>query len=250
MKWFYVQVVPADMANAKGSANIKNLMQNGKNSLLPPKSPFPSISSSYTDYGPDSTLGLIPKFRDGNIHHQRTSSESLIEEQPCWLDELLNEPDTPVRRGHRRSSSDSFAYIDTANMSNIDYVPLSHDEAKFKPAVSSPLWGFQNFDLSKESLQGSLYTDPNLYGKPKNRPWDSKLAPTAHPGVRPPRDNGISQGAGLSAAQYEADPAPSTATEKQEHGESGSHDPRNLSEKKDGTLLRTSSENDAKRAKQ
>lgn len=239
------------MANAKGSANIKNLMQNGKNSLLPPKSPFPSISPSYTDYGPNTTLGLIPKCRDGNVHHQRTSSESLIDEQPCWLDELLNEPDTPVRKGHRRSSSDSFAYIDTANMSNIDYVPVSHDEAKFRPLVSSPLWGFQSFDLSKESLQGSLYADPNFYGKPKNRPWESKLAPTAHPSVRPPsRDNGILQGAGSSAAQSEADPAPSTATEKQDHGESGAHDPRNLSEKKDGSHLKTSSENDAKRAKQ
>lgn len=236
------------MANAKGSANIKSMMQNGKHSLLPPKCPFPGISSSFTDYGPNSSVGLIPKCRDGIVHHQRTSSESVIEEQPLWLDDLLNEPETPVRKGHRRASSDSFAYFDSGNMSNIDYLPVSNDETKLRPMVSSPLWGFQNFELSKESLQGH-YIDANYYGKLKNRPWESKLAHTAH-SSRPSSRDGIPQGAGSSAGPNEADPAPSTATEKQEYGESGSNDPRNSSDKKDGSHAKLSSESDAKRAKQ
>ncbi|KAL2928489.1 hypothetical protein RDABS01_023243 [Bienertia sinuspersici] len=185
-------------------------MQNGKNSLLPPKSPFPSITPSYTDFVPNSVLGSKPasKCRDGTTYHQRTSSESLIEEQPSWLDELLNEPETPVRRGHRRSSSDSFAYFDAANMSNIDYMPVSRDESKIRPIVSSPLWGSQNFDHNKEIPQGA------------------------------------------SAAPIETVPNPSTAAEKQDNSESGSHDLKVSAEKRDGSHAKAPSENDTKRAKQ
>lgn len=238
------------MANPKGSANTRNLMQNGKNCLLPPKSPFPSITPSYSDYGPNTCSGLksASKCRDGNAYHQRTSSESLIDEQPSWLDELLNEPETPVRKGHRRSSSDSFAYLDAGSMSNIDYMPVSHDENKFRPMVSSPLWGSQNFDLSKETPQGSLYHDPNLYGKRKNRALELKSAPANHTGgARLSRDNAVTQSAGASAAPPEADPIPA---EKQDQNESGSHDFRISSEKKDGSHAKTPSENDTKRAKQ
>ncbi|KMT00836.1 hypothetical protein BVRB_9g221110 [Beta vulgaris subsp. vulgaris] len=240
------------MANPKGSANIRNLMQNGKNSLLPPKSPFPSITPAYPDYGPNTCLGSKSalRCRDGNSYHQRTSSESVIEEQPSWLDELLNEPETPVRRGHRRSSSDSFAYSDAANMSNMDYmVPL--DETKFKSMVSSSLWGSQNFDLSKETLQGSFHHDSNFYGKLRNRSLELKLAPSNHTnGLRSSRDKAVTQSAGASAAALELDSIPSTAAEKLDQSESGSHDPKSFFEKKDGSHAKTPSENDTKRAKQ
>ncbi|GFY94714.1 Basic-leucine zipper (bZIP) transcription factor family protein [Actinidia rufa] len=122
------------MANTKGSSNIKNTIHNGKHSLLPPKSPFPSICPSYVDYIRSPAFGPkgIAKPRELNSHHQRTSSESfLMDEQPSWLDELLDEPDTPVRKGgHRRSSSDSFAYIDVANASTMDYA--SQDDYRLK----------------------------------------------------------------------------------------------------------------------
>lgn len=239
------------MANPKGSANFRNLMQNGKNSLLPPKSPFPSITPSYPDYGPNTCLGskLASKCRDGNAYHQRTSSESVIDEQPSWLDELLNEPDTPVRKGHRRSSSDSFAYLDAASMSNIDYMPVSRDESKFRPMVSAPLWGSQNFDLMREAPQGSLYHDSNFYGKRnKNRALELKLTPPNHTsGLRLSRDNVIIQSTGGSSALLEANPIP---VEKQDQSESGSYDLRTSSEKKDGSHAKTPSENDTKRAKQ
>ncbi|CAI9114868.1 OLC1v1015680C1 [Oldenlandia corymbosa var. corymbosa] len=46
-------------------------------------------------------------------HHQahRWASDFFIEEQPHWLDDLLNEPDTQIHRNHRRSASDTFAYL-------------------------------------------------------------------------------------------------------------------------------------------
>ena len=55
------------------------------------------------------------RFVDGVNHHQRCSSESfLLEEQPSWLDDLLNDSDTVFHRGHRRSASDSYAYLGEA----------------------------------------------------------------------------------------------------------------------------------------
>ncbi|CAA6663944.1 unnamed protein product [Spirodela intermedia] len=105
------------MANTKGVANYRNPLCPGKPSFLPPRSPFPSISPAYADHvGPKGSH----KPREGHNRHQRTSSESFIfEEQPSWLDDLLNEPETPVKKGaHRRSSSDSFAYLDASSISS------------------------------------------------------------------------------------------------------------------------------------
>lgn len=97
-------------------SNFKNLRKNGKTTLLPPKSPFPSVPTQLPDYASNSEYGSnsIQIHKDGT-HHQRTSSESVvIDDQPAWLADLLDEPDTPTHKGgHRRSSSDSFAYLDT-----------------------------------------------------------------------------------------------------------------------------------------
>ena len=87
----------------------------GKQSFLPPKSPFPGSSHfSGDNHGSRNAL----KSGEGNKHHQRTSSASfLIEEQPSWLEDLLDEPDTPAKRGlHRRSSSDSFTCADFSGL--------------------------------------------------------------------------------------------------------------------------------------
>lgn len=96
----------------------------GKSALLPPKIPFPSVSASYSsEYVPRHGHKVsIEKPHHHHHHHQRTSSEShLVEEQlPFWLDDLLNEPESPAARksGHRRSASDSYAYLDVANATN------------------------------------------------------------------------------------------------------------------------------------
>ncbi|KAK9286402.1 hypothetical protein L1049_014798 [Liquidambar formosana] len=237
------------MANSKGSSNIRNLIYTGRHSLLPPKSPFPSISPAYADYVPSPAIGTraIQKPREGNSHHQRTSSEShLIEEQPSWLDDLLSEPETPVRKGHRRSSSDSFAYIDAANASNIDYT--AQDDYKFKGVTSVPSWGSQE-DHYKDARHASFYAEPNSVGKQKNRAWDSSL--TYPSGLTSGRDNLVRQNSGSSCALQDADGVPSTATEKQDLGEFGLNDPKTASEKRDCSSAKPSaSETDTKRAKQ
>ncbi|KAF2293864.1 hypothetical protein GH714_005257 [Hevea brasiliensis] len=244
---------PLVMANSKGSSNVRNFMYsgNGKYALLPPKIPFPSVTPSYVDYMPSGVIGskAVQRPREGNSHHQRTSSETLLtEEQPSWLDDLLNEPETPVRRGgHRRSSSDSFAYVDVANTSNIDCA--AQDEYRYKNMVSTLSWGSQDFDYHKDAWQAFLYADVNMT-KQKNRAWDSSLNVVTCPsGLPSARENAVSRSS--SCAPQEADCVPTSVHEKQDSAESGPHDSKKSSERKDGSHAKSSAlETDTKRAKQ
>ncbi|XP_030539420.1 uncharacterized protein At4g06598 [Rhodamnia argentea] len=229
------------MANSKGTANIRNFMYSGRHALLPPKSPFPSVSSSFADYMPSAANGpkAVQKPRDSYVHHQRTSSESLvIEEQPSWLDDLLNEPETPVRRaGHRRSSSDSFAYVDVANFS-LDYA--AHDEYALKNTVSVPSWGAQDFDHYRDGRHSSFHPEASSV-KQSSRVWESSLNKVAPP-------SGVTSGPSYSL--QEIDRAPSGASEKQYQVESSSNDSKS-SERRDSSHIKPSaSETDTKRAKQ
>ncbi|KAF4346211.1 hypothetical protein G4B88_005689 [Cannabis sativa] len=239
------------MANSKGSTNFRSLMYSGKHALLPPKSPFPSVSPSYADYVVSPAVGskAVQKPREGNSHHQRTSSESfLAEEQPSWLDDLLNEPETPVRRGgHRRSSSDSFAYVDAINHSNIDY--SAQDDFKYRNLVSTPSWGSQDFDHHKDLRHASFYAEMNM-AKQKNKAWDSSLNVNIPGGLPSGKDIISRQGSGSFCMPLEADGHPSTASEKHDLVETSSHDSK-TSDKKDSPGIRpSSSDTDTKRAKQ
>ncbi|KAL1546079.1 hypothetical protein AAHA92_22730 [Salvia divinorum] len=239
------------MANSKGSSTVRNMMYNGKNPLLPPKSPFPSISPSYSEYIPTSVIGpkALPKPRNGSPHHQRTSSESfLIEEQPSWLDELLDEPETPLRKGgHRRSSSDSFAYIDTANTGSMNYA--AQDDIKFKNMIPLPSWGSQDFDFHSDMRQSSFYLDPNPSGKTKNKPWDAPVNSIAPPRGIPSRDVATIQNAGSVNSSLDVDRYPTSSAQKSD-AESVSQDPKGSSEKKDTHVKNLASDTDTKRAKQ
>ncbi|CAH9058666.1 unnamed protein product [Cuscuta europaea] len=215
------------MANSKGgsSSSIRNAMYNGKNSLLPPKSPFPSISPSYIL--PTITTQKNNPVQKPNNHHQRTSSESfLMDEQPSWLDDLLNEdPDTPVRRGaHRRSSSDSFAYLDAAasNLSNLDYTFQSS-------------WGLnREFDHPRDGWHPApFYAVSNSSTKHRNRAREA--SPANQHGVPSPRETNV----GVEPERAQS----SSSSEKWDTVESISS-----AEKKDPKG--SASETDTKRAKQ
>ncbi|KAK9070668.1 hypothetical protein SSX86_011070 [Deinandra increscens subsp. villosa] len=142
------------MANSKRPSTMRSMIYNGKHSLLPPKSPFPSIAPSYADYVSNSAIGPNgpPKYRDVNPHHQRTSSESfLIEEQPSWLDDLLNEPETPDFDLYKDFRNLSF-YADPNTMIK------NKDRAWDSPQNASP----HNFALqTSKSLGSSREVDGN-----------------------------------------------------------------------------------------
>lgn len=148
-----------------------------KQALLPPRSPFPTAASPYGDHGPIARpqgQGAATHHRfghgHGHGHHQRTSSESIIEEQPSWLDDLLEEPETPVRRaGHRRSSSDSFALFDGSAASG---AYANSFEEMGGGGQAAPWGGLPEY-----------YAKPSLYGRPQGRPWEQGMPNLA--GYRP-----------------------------------------------------------------
>ncbi|CAH1429562.1 unnamed protein product [Lactuca virosa] len=229
------------MENSKGPSTIRN-MYSGKHYSLPPKSPFPSITPFYPDYTTASGAKGIPKYRDGNVnshhhHHQRTSSESLlVEEQPSWLDELLDEPETPVRRGHRRSSSDSFTYMEAAN-ANIEHAAQIEYRLRNMNSQSPPSWGSQDFDLYKDARNASFYVEHNPMTKNKNRGWDS---------ANSSRDGFVLQNSTSSGASQEVNKIVSPTNEKQDTVESCTQDAHSDSSNTKGSA----SETDTKRAKQ
>lgn len=255
MVTYLTGIISTSMANSKASSGMRNFMYSGKHALLPPKSPFPSISGGYADYVPSTAIGskVVQKPREGNTHHIRTSSESLaIDEQPSWLDDLLNEPDTPIRKGgHRRSSSDSFAYLDAVNVSsNINYA--DQDEYNHRNFKSIPSRASHDFEYGKDARHLPMFADIKST-KNNNRAWDSHLNIVSHPsGVPSVRDTGAFQSSGSPCMPCEAaDGVPSNADDKLDLAESSSHDIKVSSEKKDGSHAKAHvSESDTKRAKQ
>lgn len=135
-------------------------MANGrlqKQALLPPRSPFPAVTAAAP--APHAELGPIARPREPHHRHghQRTSSESfLVDEQPSWLDDLLDEPETPARAhgrpGHRRSSSDSFTLFDGSASAGM------YDNALDgrRGGGQVPSWiGAPEFSLTRAHLGGS-----------------------------------------------------------------------------------------------
>ncbi|KAL5204531.1 hypothetical protein ABZP36_009402 [Zizania latifolia] len=143
-----------------------------KQALLPPRSPFPTAAPPplpYAgDHGPISRPQGATHHRyghgHGHVHHQRTSSESFIEEQPSWLDDLLNEPEMPVRQhgraGHRRSSSDSFALFDGGAASGA----YANGFEGIGGGQTAPWGGVQEY-----------YAKPGSFGRHQGRPWEQGM---------------------------------------------------------------------------
>jgi len=212
------------MASTKGAANFRNSASSGKQSFLPPKSPFPTMPVTYSDYGTIGSKG-IPKPREGHRHHQRTSSESFLEEQPSWLDDLLNEPETPMKRGaHRRSTSDSFAYMDGANIyANMDN--LQQHEGRQRDITSQTMWGAQDFDRQHVPY----YAEANSFGKPQNRGWEALNMVNYPSGAPLAKDKTLHPVS--TCVLRDVDAATSNVTEKKEQ-EQSPQDSKCISERK------------------
>lgn len=94
------------MEGSNGVSNSSNFSSTNNRSqmLHPPISPLLCISPPLSD----------GKYNvDGQHSHHRCSSESVaIDEQPSWLDDLLNEPEMQQLqpKSHRRSASDTSAF--------------------------------------------------------------------------------------------------------------------------------------------
>ncbi|KAF3787917.1 Uncharacterized protein EJ110_NYTH22116 [Nymphaea thermarum] len=241
------------MANYKGVTNTGIWSYPGRQqSHLPPKSPFPSVTSGFVDYGSShatSSRGILNP-REGLKHHQRTSSEScLIDEQPSWLDDLLNEPETPVRKGgHRRSSSDSFAYLEAPrSFSDIDN--FSQWEPIYGNVPSMPSRGSLDFQRAKDDYHTSFYSNTNSFGvQPMNRRWTSTPNSIHSGGHKVAKNNAKSASTESLTTQKDGQPV---AAQKQSTEDCTPNEQKGSPEKVEGAHAKpSSSEADTKRVKQ
>lgn len=125
------------MTNVKVSSS-RSSDATDKQSVFPPRCSFTTSSLSRGDERPKNFLDS----RYEQTQHRHALSESFhIDEQPPWLDDLLDESEIPVKRGvHRRSSSDSSPILGGSNFySNI--TNLYVEEGSQKSDNSSSLWG-------------------------------------------------------------------------------------------------------------
>ncbi|KAL6906199.1 hypothetical protein ACP4OV_003800 [Aristida adscensionis] len=238
------------------------MMANGrlqKQALLPPRSPFPAAAGAASAAAPapaaHAELGPIARPRDGHHRHghQRTSSESfLVDEQPSWLDDLLDEPESPARGhgrpGHRRSSSDSFALFDGA--------------AAAAGNVLDGMRGGGGGQVASWLGAPEFFPEPSSFGRPQGRPWESRQMFRQGGGMPMPaaarEKNGVRHGPLSAFGDHEHGAVPN-GVERKPHGDIA-HEHRVGAERKDGPHLRHSqseaqlrhsqSEADTKRAKQ
>ncbi|CAN6344648.1 unnamed protein product [Urochloa humidicola] len=221
------------------------MMANGrlqKQALLPPRSPFPAAAAAPPV--PYAELGPIARPRDAHHRHghQRTSSESfLADEQPSWLDDLLDEPESPARAhgrpGHRRSSSDSFALFEGGGGAAAGMYDNVLDGMRGGGGQAS--WaGAPEF-----------FPEPSSFGRPQGRPWESRQMYRQGGAMPMPgrEKNGGRHGPSSSFGDHEHGHVPN-GVDRKAHGDAA-HDQRIGVERKEG-LRHSQSEADTKRAKQ
>ncbi|XP_057867215.1 basic leucine zipper 34 [Cryptomeria japonica] len=135
---------------------------------LPPKSP-PFMGSS----GQDSNNMYMGwhnfSFQGHSLKHQRTPSVGYLSQcQPSWIDDLLDTPsETPAKKGahHRRSASDSLAFLEAPTNSNPIEEIAEEDEFDCRSAASIPSKGSQDFDRLDEEQLMSMFNDVEPFNK-------------------------------------------------------------------------------------
>lgn len=195
------------MENSDGSSTMRNFAFTGRQLPLPPKSTFqcnfPSDANSIvrSEGYPKPTRGPC---------HQRTSSDSLLlDEQPSWLEELLNEPETPAGRGHQRSSSDSIAYL------NGPAKAIREEGYKYKNTHPGPTMGFSNFDHHKGLSHASFHSNTGTSHTHQNKALESSSTSVTSSSGSLSTSDGISlQTSGSSCNPQELDGMPSKAIVK------------------------------------
>uniref|UniRef100_A0A5B6YWW2 BZIP domain-containing protein n=1 Tax=Davidia involucrata TaxID=16924 RepID=A0A5B6YWW2_DAVIN len=235
------------MESSNKLLDMTNFLNMSRQTLLPPLSPYPHVSPSYADCTPVGSQGISKLMEEQSHHHRCSSGGFLIEESPSWLEDLLNESETQVLRGHRRSSSDSLAYLGTAAKT----LDMS-EEHKLKNFTAGPFWGSQNFVHHKDTWHASLQTKTNSSDKQHHRVNESSLkSVTCSGGLSSTRDGSPLQTPGSSCALLESDGMLSTAIGKCDQEETGSQKQEGSTERSECSQAKPSvSKTDAKRAKQ
>lgn len=216
------------MEGSNEVSNSRNFSCTSNQMLYPPIRPLSCPIPSYMDSLVAEQVGNQIAEEEQQHGQQWGSSESMAieEEQPSWLDDLLNEPPEVqhVPKGHRRSASDSSAYLDAA----FETFKMREGYKFRNPSVHSP-WSSQNFvhpNLASFNTNASPFSEHYIKENEKPLNYSNSL---------------VGDGMALQDS--------GSAIEKHEQVESGLHKPDGSGEK--GPEAKTSeSKAEAKRAKQ
>lgn len=164
---------------------------------LPPRSPlFAGGASSNPDNNSFfSNWPKLPHPGPNRRHHQRTPSTSFLPQTPAWVDDLLNDtPDVPpVKSGHRRSSSDSIAFLE-APLQQVRIQDIAEEEELdsgcMEPRLSRGSRGLDKLDegsMSSKFTENGLFQNQHAIGNlhpslPAERrvPLETSSAPSDH----------------------------------------------------------------------
>ncbi|CAL9130783.1 unnamed protein product, partial [Musa textilis] len=250
--------IPCDLDSARSMSNSpQGAPHSGGSqscpghSLLPSKRLIPTPSTSCAD---DSYSNSIDsKAREGvtTMHHRAASESFLLEEQPSWLDDLLNEPETAVTRGtRRRSSSDSFAHLETSSFSwSADGV--ARESSKHCTSTAAPSWGSQKVDYFKDMQRTSYHMDANSFGGTQSLGSQFSNNTIAQPSGSPPSLKDELVLAGSSTATKKPHASSSSTTMDSRAGEGYSQDLIGSADRREGSQAkRGQSDMETKRAKQ
>ncbi|XP_027343063.1 uncharacterized protein At4g06598 [Abrus precatorius] len=164
------------METCNGLSNLRNSQPTGMPLLLPPKSASEGECFSHSVVEHEG----LSEPKEGLRRHQRTYSDSMLtEEVPGWLKELLDEPETPQCRSHRRSSSDSIAYLQVEKTTEREN-KLTNTCVTFPSSVTSQEADTpQTHIIEKQNVadpEGSFVQHRSLYPNPSPTKTDSKRA--------------------------------------------------------------------------
>jgi regulator of replication initiation timing len=170
---------------------MEKLSLGPKENPAPSGTPFELFFPPYSTHYVSSTCAIessedLLRPVEEESYHQRASSDSFLVEQLSWLDELLDEPDSPLYKGHRRSSSDSVAFLDTATKT------FRKEETKLKTSATAggSTWEFHSINYHENSLKTSFHPD-STPKKEKNKSRESPLISVigSSSGVAPSTDS-------------------------------------------------------------
>ncbi|CAK9857593.1 unnamed protein product [Sphagnum jensenii] len=128
---------------------------------LPPKSPaFPSSASGpvleSTAAGRSSVVAI-----HGGVHKRNPSAGYLSQTQSTWVDELVDAPEGPFKRGsHRRSASESMVFLDGhTSLAKVADEDITEDEEfdSQRTASMHSRGGSSEFDRLDEDQLTSMF---------------------------------------------------------------------------------------------
>ncbi|WOL18778.1 hypothetical protein Cni_G27575 [Canna indica] len=202
------------MPNLQEPPNFGDLQCSGRHSCPSPIGLIPTATTFCADYSSPSFLGPRgePNDREGfSLHQYAPPASLLVEEEPSWLRDLLNEPETPLSRGaHRRSSSDSFAYLGRSSASrNVDNL-VQDDKHQ---TVTGMAWGSQQLDFSKDIQQASYNIDVGSLGRIQSTGLEFSMKTYSSSSLSSAKDNFVLPGS--SSAMKKPDVSPSNVKDSQ-----------------------------------